>query len=267
MQFLEVSHSKANFTSHNLGAHNHNYYELHFLLEGEKQYFVDNKIYNLLPPSLTVTKPYVMHHFKGGPHRRLLLTITPEFLSPSQIKFLDELSKKAVLTFSKEVALKVNESLFKMLDVTNSPSINKEVELSLLLGHFLYLISNSNAQNSLLDKSDSSEFIHPRFLNIIEYIKENFASQITLEELSNKFFLSKNYICKHFKKIMDCTIIEFQTNLRIEEAKKLCIYSSKPLIQIATSLGFKTEQYFISCFKKHVGITPYKYRNQVIKTI
>ena len=66
----------------------------------------------------------------------------------------------------------------------------------------------------------------------------------------NKFFLSKNYICKHFKKIMNCTIIEYQTSLRIEQAKKLCYYTNKPLNQIATSLGFKTEQYFISCFKR-----------------
>ena len=267
MQFLEVALSDIKTYNQKLNAHSHEYYELHFLLEGEKQFFIDNKIYNLKPMTLAISKPLKLHHFNGGPHKRILLTIMPNFLSLSQAKFLDELSKKAVITFNDDICQKVNDTLFKMLEVENSHSINKEVELSLLLGHFLYLISNSSEQNSLFDKSDSSEFIHPRFLNIIEYIKSNYSNQITLEELSNKFFLSKNYICKHFKKIMNCTIIEYQTSLRIEQAKKLCYYTNKPLNHIATSLGFKTEQYFISCFKKHVGTTPYKYRNQVIKNV
>ncbi|MBO5850737.1 MAG: helix-turn-helix domain-containing protein [Clostridia bacterium] len=267
MQFLEVSYNDNKVYSKRLNAHSHDYYELHFLLEGEKQFYVDNKIYDLTPTSLALSKPFSLHHFNGGPHKRILVNITPAFLSPTQTKFLDELSKKAVITFSEERSAKINKTLYKMLEVKNSPSPDKEIELSLLLGKLFYLVSSYQEHNTILDKSDSKEFIHPRFLSIIEYVTSNYTKQITLEELSNKFFLSKNYICKHFKKIMNCTIIEYQTSLRIEEAKKLCYYTAKPLNQIATQLGFKTEQYFISCFKKHVGTTPFKYRNQCVKDV
>jgi len=95
----------------------------------------------------------------------------------------------------------------------------------------------------------------------INYIKNNYNTKITLDEVSEHVYLSKSYLSKIFKEEMKCTLTAYINDIRIEKSKKLLTGSSLSLADIAYSVGFEDQSYYTKVFKKSTGMSPGKYRN------
>lgn len=96
----------------------------------------------------------------------------------------------------------------------------------------------------------------------IEYIKANFRRKITIDEVAKACYLSPSHLSTIFKQELGCTILEFVTKVRIEEAKVLLRDPKYNVIEAAYSLGFKDPGYFTKVFKRSEGITPSEYRER-----
>jgi len=94
-----------------------------------------------------------------------------------------------------------------------------------------------------------------------EYLKQNYSSQVTLEEIAVKVSVSKNYLCKIFKQEEGKSVWNYLTEIRIEKAKELLKNSDMKSYEIATMIGYDSMYYFSNIFKKYVGISPMEYRN------
>ena len=121
-----------------------------------------------------------------------------------------------------------------------------------LLSHILFENAIHIDYGELVDKA-------------VEYIEENISEPITIERLSNELFVSKNKLYDGFHSYFDCTVNEYITRRRIEVAKKLLVSTDRSAEDIASSVGLKNYCYFSKLFKRRVGMTPSKYRNQKIK--
>lgn len=95
-----------------------------------------------------------------------------------------------------------------------------------------------------------------------EYIRNNYRQKITLDDVAKAVYLSPCHLSKIFKQELGCTIMEFLTKVRIEEAKKLLRNPKYNVIQVADDLGFKDPGYFTKVFKRSEGITPSQYREK-----
>ena len=93
-----------------------------------------------------------------------------------------------------------------------------------------------------------------------EYVKSNYASKITLDDISNYVYLSKSYLSKIFKEEMNSSLTAFINNIRIEKSKAMLTDNSLTLVEVASLAGFEDQSYFNKVFKKTVGISPGKYR-------
>lgn len=93
-----------------------------------------------------------------------------------------------------------------------------------------------------------------------EYIKENFRSDITMEEVAEQVNLSSYYFSKMFKQQMGETFIDYITKIRIDEAKSLLVNSDLSLKEICYQVGYNDPNYFSRVFKKVVGKSPSEYR-------
>lgn len=96
-----------------------------------------------------------------------------------------------------------------------------------------------------------------------EVIAENIESSNIIDILSQKLDLSKDYIGKQFKSIMDITLIEYCTFMKMEYAKKMLHDTSKKIYEISDAMGYSTVDYFTKLFKKYTGETPTKYRKRI----
>jgi two-component system, response regulator YesN len=95
---------------------------------------------------------------------------------------------------------------------------------------------------------------------IEEYLQQHYQEDITLQEMAERFFLSREYISRKFKQEYRETITDYLTNIRMDKAKKLLENPFLKIYEIAYGVGFQNEKYFSKVFKKHEGLTPNEYR-------
>lgn len=100
--------------------------------------------------------------------------------------------------------------------------------------------------------------------NAAEYIQKNFRSKITIEDIARFVYLSPCYVSRIFKKGLGCTLMEYLTKVRVEEAKKMLKNPKYNVMKVAEESGFEDPAYFTRVFKKSEGITPSSYRQQCI---
>jgi AraC-like DNA-binding protein len=71
-----------------------------------------------------------------------------------------------------------------------------------------------------------------------------------------------SYLCKHFKAKTGKTISAYVHEVKIEECKRLLESSKASLLEIATGLGYSSQNYLASTFKKVTGMTPTEFRGR-----
>jgi len=96
----------------------------------------------------------------------------------------------------------------------------------------------------------------------IDYLKTHFNTNLKLETLALKSFLSKNYFGKLFKDITGSNFSVYIQKLRIDEACKLLRDTDMKIIDIALQCGFNDLKFFYSVFKSITGKTPGNYRKE-----
>ncbi len=100
-----------------------------------------------------------------------------------------------------------------------------------------------------------------RMVEIMNYIQANYLT-VTLESLSEKFYLSKPYLSKYIKEKSGLTFGELVKKVRLKKAKTLLKSSSMTVESIALSVGYQNVEHFNRLFKKAFNMTPVQFRNQ-----
>lgn len=93
-----------------------------------------------------------------------------------------------------------------------------------------------------------------------EYLDQNYASKITLNMLSEIFFINKFYLTRIFKEQFGESVTEYLLQVRITKAKQSLRFTDKPIEEIAHECGMHDANYFSRMFKKVEGVTPGEFR-------
>ncbi len=97
-------------------------------------------------------------------------------------------------------------------------------------------------------------------LDIKEWIMSNLQENITLDMLSEKFYISKYSLCRKFKQYTGETLFDFVTSSRINRSKSLLSETSLSVEAIAETCGFSQAVSFYKAFKRQTGMSPSEYR-------
>jgi two-component system response regulator YesN len=97
--------------------------------------------------------------------------------------------------------------------------------------------------------------------NAKAFIDENFAKDISLNDISREVNISPYYFSKIFKETEGTTYIDYVTKLRIDYAKDKLKNSDCSIKEICKEAGYKDPNYFSRIFKKWVGVTPSEYKD------
>lgn len=100
-----------------------------------------------------------------------------------------------------------------------------------------------------------------RIVTIVNYIQANYKS-VTLDDLSEEFYLSKPYLSKYIREHTGTTFGEIVKEIRINKAKTLLKNNGMTVEAIAENVGYQNVEHFNRLFKRAFGITPVQYRNQ-----
>lgn len=117
------------------------------------------------------------------------------------------------------------------------------------------------AVNKLEDIGNADTCKDARMIEILNYIQANYID-VTLDDLSEKFFLSKPYISKYIKEKSGLTFGELVKKIRMKKAKALLKSSNMTVENIALTVGYQNVEHFNRMFKKTYNMTPIQFRNQ-----
>ncbi len=95
----------------------------------------------------------------------------------------------------------------------------------------------------------------------VDYIRENFQQQFTIEKLAEVAYLSVSALERRFKKYLAKTPKQFINEVRLENARKLLIETNIPIAQVGDQTGFSDHSYFSKQFRLFFGELPSDYRN------
>ncbi|MGO4545996.1 helix-turn-helix domain-containing protein [Paenibacillus sp. 2TAB23] len=101
---------------------------------------------------------------------------------------------------------------------------------------------------------------HIRIKEVLTYIHHHFNQEISIQSLSEKFYLSPTYLSQLFKKEVGENFVEYLSRLRIQYACKLLAETDMTVSQIGEKCGFNDYFYFTRIFKRLNGMTPTQYR-------
>lgn len=95
---------------------------------------------------------------------------------------------------------------------------------------------------------------------IVKYVGNNYADNITIEDMANLCDFSQSHFMKFFKNNMEVSFIEYLNNYRLTMASRLLISSNSSIIAISMESGFDNLSYFNRLFKKKYDMTPSEFR-------
>ncbi|MCD8045177.1 MAG: 2-isopropylmalate synthase [Clostridiales bacterium] len=119
----------------------------------------------------------------------------------------------------------------------------------------------SVAVNHLLDCAAKKLNLDPRMREIMNYIQTHYDT-VTLQRLSEEFFLSVPYLSKHIKEKTGKSFSSIVTGIRMQHACNMLKTKGSTIEQIAEESGYPSVEHFNRQFKKLFGVTPAAYRNQ-----
>lgn len=95
----------------------------------------------------------------------------------------------------------------------------------------------------------------------IEYIKNRFDSQLSLDDIAGSVNLSKYHFLRIFKDNTGYTPCEYLKNYRISKAKTYLKQTTYSICEVSRTCGFESVSHFIQIFKQSEGVTPKTFRN------
>ena len=159
-------------------------------------------------------------------------------------------------------------------DYSNKESLNFVPSVfggeQLLLCYFteflIMLIRNGSNSHGNLPPEKSSRDIPANSMSelIVDYMKKNLSSNLTLKSLCEHFIIGKTQLCQIFNQNIGQSPMEYYSNLKIAEAKKLLREKNYSVTQISDMLGYSSVHTFSRAFKQAAGFSPTAYMNSIL---
>lgn len=254
--------------------HNHPTYELYYYLDGNASFLINGVEYTLQPHTLLIFPPNVFHGIRvrdEEPYERFTLHFTPEVFTLERRAALLRALPRAEKTgeipcLRKNMEMTALHSLFLTLDMCTAQDEETRNKLAPVLVEALVgtiLLSGMPAE---AETPPESAHVSSTQENIITYLNEHFTEPITLDELADRFFLSKHHLNRSFRKVTGTTVRDYLIQKRVTYVQQLLI-NGVPATQAATLAGFGDYTAFYRAYVKRFGHAPSQDRSHTRTTM
>ena len=160
-----------------------------------------------------------------------------------------------------DIAANVNEQILdihsKLMNTISADDYVKDMKINEGLGELLTVLMELAWDPEEKDITGQKKDLLPLKM----YIDEHFTEKITLDDLSERFYINKFYLTRIFKEQYGVSINTYIGQLRITKAKQLLRFTEYTLEDIGLQCGIGELNYFSRMFKKVEGMAPSRYRH------
>lgn len=115
------------------------------------------------------------------------------------------------------------------------------------------------------EQMEKESRISPIVRRARQYIQKHFSQpDLTLESVAQFLNVSPVYLSRMIKQELGISFTHLLTKTRMEKASELLLSTELPIHEIAERVGYDTQHYFSTAFKKTIGVSPNQYRKMHI---
>lgn len=244
--------------------HYHQNPEMFYVLRGNLDIKIDDKIYKMQSGDIVLINANKRHTVIGneellGARFEMDFHLLAEYMGSMQLLFWCNTVADRNHAYS---------NLRRLLDRILTRYFEKDDKSALYLNALyfetLYVLTSNflvKADDVRLNLEDSQDRM--RIRQIQNYVQANYQSQISLNDLADKLYLSNAYLSKYIKKNLGMTFMEYLNNVRLFHAVDELMYSDKNLTHIAYDNGFPTSASFTKVFREIYNESPSEYRKKM----
>ena len=234
--------------------HSHDTYEVYYLLSGDADFLVEATRYHLHPGDLLLMRKGEVHMFRlrsCAPYERMHVNFDVSSLLSKldMAELLSPFSDRDLGTFNHYPATLFPDHRFRG-DMERICNADKEDRLLYLLP---LLAEIREAFETL--KTTPAAVSPDRASAIVAYINAHLSEELSLEDLSSRFYLSQTHLNRIFRAATGTTVWQYITIKRLYFAKELLDAGKKPT-EVAPLCGFKDYTTFFRAYKKLFSAAP-----------
>ena len=254
------SEDKAPKVNTSFKLHTHSGYEIMLFLEANAKFVVEDKVYVVEPYDMIFIRENELHCFYRhvpAPYRRVILGVEDEFFEENNcLEYKKIFTDKKTFADNKIPAKVVKSSglldaFMRYQKYSKDYTLPQETPvLNSIIVEILYLMSNCS-------EFAESDHIKSSIKSVIIYINDNYWNDITLDDLCNKFYLSKPYLCRAFLESTGLTVNSYIRKKRLGKVKELRARGMS-ISDAAVKAGFRNYTAFYRAYKNEFGKSPKK---------
>ncbi len=235
--------------------HCHDGYEILYVVDGCGKYVIEGAEYIIRPRTILFAPPFSYHALKledEGQYERYVLQFFSSDLTPAAQEFLSSLNKSLEGIGCYYAADALSPSIFSIFErfeyADSLPERERKEFRKLLTSEIVLLLSVATRESIPRDEGELGA-------KVIKYLNEHIDKDVSLDRLAKRFFVSKYYLCRAFKKHNGISVHGYINQKRVMYAKQL-IESGETASAAAYRVGFGDYSAFYRAYVKLIGKAP-----------
>ncbi len=252
--------------------HYHDFHKILILLSGDVTYCIEGRTYDLRPNDIVLVNSGEVHKpviRSDAPYERIIIYVSPDYLNEYHDKENDlslclrqaMAEQSHVLRLHSSMNGKLGSAIRELDRSLEDKDFANELYHRILFLEFMIQLNRAALHNHIEFIGDSTS--NEKILAVLDYLNEHLTEDISIDELSSHFFLSRYYLMHTFKEQTGYTIGSYLSTKRLFLARDL-IAKGTPITDVCYACGFRNYSTFSRAYKKSFGESPRDYRQNFL---
>lgn len=252
--------------------HYHDFHKILILLSGDVTYCIEGRTYDLRPNDIVLVNSGEVHKpiiRSDASYERIIIYVSPDYLNEYR-DAKNDLSlclrqamaeQSHVLRLHSSMNGKLGSTIRELDRSLYDEDYANELYHRILFLEFMIQLNRAALHNHVEFIGDSAS--NDKILAVLDYLNEHLTEDISIDELSSRFFLSRYYLMHTFKEQTGYTIGSYLSTKRLFLARDL-IARGTPITDVCYACGFHNYSTFSRAYKKSFGESPRDYRQNFL---
>ena len=262
----EIFRTRGNYTGEE-AVHHHDFYEVDMVWSGTMYYRVEGRSYHLTPGDILLIAPDELHQpdpeAERGPCERIVLWVDRAFLQQFQFYGFDPTEcfdtakpdHSSCLRFRDGDTQRIGELLDRCLREDGSEEFGSGMMADTNMLQAMILINRLYRRDIQSERRGHSDTLVNR---VLEYINSHYSEELNLDDLANRFFISKYHLSREFGRIVGMPVHRYIIQKRLAVAKQM-LREGRPSSMVYQHCGFGDYSNFYRAFRNEYGVSPKAY--------
>lgn len=246
-------------TKKDFSYHYHDFHKIIVFISGKVTYHIEGKAYHLKPRDILLVSQGAIHKPEidpSVPYERYIFWIRDDLSCQELNTCFQKANDRSFNLVRADSALqeRLKDLLPEIEQTLQNKHFGDTVLRNALFTQFMIYINRIflRTSSSPDKKTYSSD---TQVEQLLKYINRNLSENLSIDQLANRFFLSKYHMMRKFKNETGYTIHNYITSKRLLLARSL-INEGTPVMKAAQMSGFNDYTTFVRSYKKQFGNAP-----------